>query len=179
MVRVFTLVALGLVSAAQAAFISGSIAFGGAYDTQPTSNNLLTATGLKFKDVSVATNTQFGDYAAIPNGTAATYSDLTFSPFVAGQLWTISVGPTTYSFWLDSCNVLLHNSQVLALTGTGTASMTGYEDTPGRWSITANKNGRSMSFSSGADVPDAGTSIALFGAALLGLGFVRRILSRR
>lgn len=172
---------LALASSASAAFISGSIAFSGGFNTTPTVNDLLNATGLTFSGVTVTSGTQFGDYASVPNNQAATFNPLTFSPPTVGvQLWTFTIGATTYSFDIGSMGVMgpgpapFGGGTSLALGGHGTAYITGFDPTPGRWQVTANQNRQSLSFSSGADVPDGGTSIALLGASLLGLAGLRR-----
>ena len=181
--KLILVAAVAACTQANAAFISGSIAFSGTYDTLPVSDDLANADALTFSAVSVSNNQQFGDYSSVPNGTAATFSNITFNPITLGQLWTFTVGPDTYSFTLDSISVDLQNSQTLVLTGTGTASITGFDDTAGTWSITANSDGQSLSFSSGAAVsprvPDGGTSIALLGLSLLGIAGIRRKLAKK
>jgi hypothetical protein len=70
----------------------------------------------------------------------------------------------------------------LSLRGTGTASITGFDDTPGVWILTFNTadNGVTFSFSGSSaavpGVPDGGTTLILFGVAMSVLGLIRRKL---
>ena len=57
--------------------------------------------------------------------------------------------------------------------------VTGFDNTVGSYLFTANQAGGTFSFSSSqaAGVPDGGTTIALLGLALVGVGAVRRKLN--
>lgn len=82
--------------------------------------------------------TETGVYTAIPNGTPATFTPFSFNPPDAGvsPLWTLTIGPTTYSFDASSVTVDYQDSSFLDIGGTGVAHVTGMTDTTGTWSIT-------------------------------------------
>lgn len=176
---------LMLSAVAQAAYINGSIAFNGNVATTP-SGPLAAATGFTFTNVTIAANQHFGSYLSVPNNDPATFNPVTFIPATSGgQLWIFTDGPNTYSFDITSMSVnpLISfgtpTTTIRTIYGTGTAFITGFDPTPGTWSVTATESGgASLSFSSSAaaagPVPDGGATVALFGASLLGLYGVRR-----
>jgi hypothetical protein len=166
---------LAFACSASATYISGSIGFTGTYQTMPTAFDLGTADALHISGVSVTPNSQFGDYAAVPNGySPINYSNVTFDPITVGPLWSFNYLGVNYTFTMDTMTLVVQNNFVVALQGNGTATIDGFQPTNGRWTLTANQNSQTLTFSSGADVPDGGTSIALLGASLLGLAGLRR-----
>jgi hypothetical protein len=82
-----------------------------------------------------------GDYATtvptVPMGTPANFTPFTFipSPGSSFPLWSFSYGGINYSFQADAITFLYQNSMFLNISGTGTAGITGFLDTPGTWSI--------------------------------------------
>ena len=130
---------------------------------------------------SVLPGSQTGAYAGVPDSTPVTFSPFTFnpSPTSAFQLWTFSVGQTTYSFEVDASSITIahQDSTFLNITGSGMAEISGYSDTPGTWSLTDTGIGSAPVFTFGASVavvPEP--SPALF----LGLGvFLVLILTLR
>ena len=69
------------------------------------------------------------------------------------------------------------------ITGTGTLTGAGFDSTPGTWAFSAQSAGgihqASFTFSAdttGAGVPDGGTTVMLLGAALGALGLARRYI---
>jgi hypothetical protein len=120
---------------------------------------------------SVLPGSQTGAYASVPDSTSVTFNPFTFSPSPtsAFQLWTFSVGNTSYSFEVDANSVSIahQDATFLNITGTGEAQITGYTDTPGTWSLTDTGLGSAPVFTFGASttvVPEP--SAAMF----LGLG---------
>jgi hypothetical protein len=86
----------------------------------------------------------------------------------------------TYAFSLSNLSVVAQTNFFLNLTGVGTLSITGagspYENTTGTWSFTiSNSSGGAHSnfaftfANSQTAVPDGGNTVALMGAALIGL----------
>lgn len=162
-------------------YIDGSITFNA--QSAAVNGNFANGTGeTKFTSIvnpTVATDTQ--DYGAIPVSTAATFNLFTFSPLSApNPEWSVTFGSKTYSFTFSSVTTILAFPDFLSIAGTGTADITGYQPTPGTWTITDTKTGQSaITFSSAtsvAPVPDGGMTASLLGLAL-GCGglFVRKM----
>lgn len=116
-----------------------------------------------------------GSYASVdPVGTAVSYSNFTYSPFVGPTtIWRIN--STTY-FVLNAITLVAETPGVgLVLQGSGTAFLTGYDPTDGTWSFSASKTGTRFAYSStDTSVPDGGTTAALLGVSLLGIYFFNR-----
>jgi hypothetical protein len=105
---------------------------------------------------------QTGDYASVPTGTLTTFPVFTFNPSPGSSfpLWTFTVGVITYSFQADpGITIDLQNSKFLDLSGTGTASITGFLDTTGEWSIVDTGLGSSPVFTFGASAELAGPPV--------------------
>jgi hypothetical protein len=119
-----------------------------------------------------------GDFASIPAFSPVTFSTFSFNPPGSNfQMWTLSVGPTTYTFDASTVQVALQNSSFLNLSGTGTAVVTGYLDTPGNWTIT-DIGGGSATFTFGASttvgpVPEPSVFALGLSFAAMGWGFTR------
>jgi hypothetical protein len=114
-------------------------------------------TGTVTLDAPLATATAFtafsngqvedgsGDYGVpslIPVNTAVTVAAFSFDPFVppVGALWSFSVAGTEYTLDLSTLEVertTLEGNHFLSLSGTGTASLTGFEDTLADFAFTA------------------------------------------
>lgn len=161
---------------ADAVPITGAITFAGSaiFDTA----SLATATRVNtFQDVSVMSRD--GDFTSFVNvdDSVTMAMPWIFSPStVTPGLW--SVGGFTYD--LASSMVVLQNANFLLIQGTGTIMGNGFDPTVGTWSFTSqspNANGV-FSFSAGSNspVPDGGTTVALLGFGLLGLGLLHRKL---
>lgn len=178
-----TILAAGLVGSAftapqaKADQINGAITFAGGaiFDT----NSLATATRVdQFKNVAVMSRSL--DFEAFTNvGDAVTMAEpWIFNPSTPTPgLWSVG----GFTFDLDASTIVLQNSNFLLITGTGTIYGNGFDATPGTWSFTAQSpdaNGV-FSFSAGSaaqGVPDGGTTVALLGVSLAGLGLLRRKL---
>ena len=104
--------------------------------------------------------------------TTGNLSDFTFNPSTAvNPLWTMG----GYSFAATSFSIAVQNSSFLNVSGVGTMSKAGFDNTAGTFTYTANATGLD-SFSwaaSSSAVPLPGT-LALFGLGLAGLGLTRR-----
>lgn len=177
---------------AHAVSIVGDIAFGTATGASwaPADNLLntgvsittLNADGVKFSDGNnaspidegVVTNA-FGDYAGTL-GIFVDFNDFVFNPLTPNTpLWAFTSGMTNYSFSMSVISIVSQTSNTISLEGTGIASVTGFDDTSGVFSLTLNQNGQAFSFSSSASVVPVPTAVWLFGSGLLGLvGIARR-----
>lgn len=119
-----------------------------------------------------------GDYASIPNYSPVTFSTFSFNPPDSNfQLWSLSVGSTTYTFDASTVQVDLQNSSFLNLSGTGTALITGFLPTSGNWTITDTGGGSAM-FTFGASttvagVPEPSVFVLVLSFAVMGWGFIR------
>lgn len=119
-----------------------------------------------------------GDFAAIPAYSPVTFSTFSFNPPASNfQLWTLSVGSTTYTFDASTVQVDNQDSMFLNLSGTGTAYVTGYSATPGTWTIT-DTGGSSATFTFGASttvgqVPEPSVFALVLSFVVMGLGFLR------
>ena len=167
-IKLLKQLALGGAALAVAAFnvsaqnISGQISFvGGATLNGPLS----TATAFTsffgpsgIGDPVVLAGSQTGNYSPVISGTAATFTIFTFNPPVASvnPLWTFTIGPTTYSFTATSVAVAFQNPMFLNIQGSGTASITGFTDTGGTWTIPDSGIGSQPVFTFGANTTVVG-----------------------
>lgn len=169
--------------------ISGDISMSGTVTIDGTGFN--TATKFTaFQNVFVGGPAALsGDYAGT-SGAAVTMTPYTWSPPTASTpispLWSFTSAGKTYSFDLSVLHMDFSSPTGLLLSGLGTAHITGSGveklDTTGRWNLSAQTLGTatftySSSTSVSAGVPDGGSTVAMMGAALLGLGLLRRYLA--
>jgi len=132
--------------------ISGAISFSGTSTIDGTS--FVTATRFtEFESVFVgAPSALSGDYVGT-SGAAVIMTPFTWSPSTASTpinpLWTFISGGNTYSFDLSVLHEDFASPTGLLLSGLGTAAVS-------------------------AHVPDGGSTAAMLGGALLGLGFINR-----
>jgi len=175
-----------------AAVINGSIAFSTADGASwtPADNTLstgvsitsLNADGIVFNHGNDASptddgkvTTAFGSYSGVAPGTFVDFNDFVFDPLTSGTpLWTFDFGGSTYSFSMLSIFIDAQTSNIIALSGTGIASIDGFEDTHGEFSLTLNNNGEAFSFSSSASAVPVPAAVWLFGSGLLGLAGIAR-----
>lgn len=162
---------------AQGAMVNGVITFAGGavFDT----TDLATATMVtSFRRVTVqSTDGDFSSFASDGDSVtmASTYTFVPSTP--APGLWSVG----GFTFDLTSSVVDLQNSSFLLITGTGTISGNGFDNTPGTWSFTSQSPAARGVFSfsavsSGTGVPDGGTTVALLGLAVFGVELARRKL---
>ena len=156
-----------LVSVAKATPISGDINFFGVAKTD--TGKLATAT--KFTTISGVTVVPVddGNYAGTA-GSSATFTPFSFSALGVTPLWSIVIGSTHYWFDATSVSIGMQNKNFLNLEGKGVAYETGYDPTPGTWSITDTGTSATVTFGFSATVPDAGATALLVGLGLVGIG---------
>jgi hypothetical protein len=126
-----------------------------------------------------------GTYAAIVGSPAVTVTPFTFSPTLVGtpDIAHFTSGGITYDFIATSITYLSQSPEFLNIGGDGIAEATGFADTIGSWTITDTKVGNSdVTFSAAfyvnlPSVPDGGLTAGLLGAALVGVGALRRKLA--
>lgn len=173
-----TMLATGSVSAIP---ITGSIGFGGSY-THNGSSGFSDATDISITSAYVSGVTS-GDFlsAGIGEGDVVNYSSFTFSPTgPVTPLWQIG----GFTFDLTSMVNEFQSDNFLVLSGTGTLSASGFDDTQGSWGFTANNFGSSFTWSNSTDahsyenpsvsVPEPSIAL-LLGAGLFGMTLSRRL----
>ena len=175
---------------AQAAHINGTIGFAGSvmFDSSALQNAHRVNTWFDvfgnagFSNVAART----GDFSGIPLGTQATMATpWIFTPStVTPGLW--SVGGFTFN--LMSATVVSQTANFLNITGTGTISGNGFQDTAATWAFSipnAGGNPDHFTFAAqaaaaqGQGVPDGGSTVALLGMGLGVVEFIRRKLRLR
>jgi hypothetical protein len=164
------------ISAAQAAPIAAdsTINFAG--------QSTCTSTACTFGNAIVTSGT--GSFSNFTFGTAATFFTFTFSPFTPQQIYTTTnaFGQTASYATTSGSPAVMGSANGLTtytVNDTGVASLTGYDDTPGFFTFTANQNGSVQgSFSAtnyAAAVPEADTWVMM----VLGLGVAAFAVRRR
>lgn len=176
------LLVFGMAANAAAIQISGGISFAGS-SVFDDPNDFTNATSVSFSNVRVSDTGGSGDYSTLLPLTPAAFSGFTFFPALSPNplvsLWTVTVGSTVYSFDATGLTIAFRSENTITLEGTGIAHITGFDDTPGKWNISANRAGITSSFSSSTEVepvPEPLTLI-LLGSGLIGLAGLRRKLS--
>jgi hypothetical protein len=166
--------------------ITGSVGVGGA----PILNNANIALATGFSDITgeIVTGLQSGSYIPIPTGLTA-HVDLqafnwtipTYSSYLLQIIYPFPGSPITYRFVISGPIDTSYDSslQTWNLGGTGTASITGFDDTPGIWRLTFSQAGDSIVFASvigvaGPSLPDGGTTALLLGLGLVGMSLAVR-----
>ncbi len=165
--------ALVLMSAtvAQAApLINGSIGLTGLYTVD--NSDLTAATKVFFDDTFALGGT--GDFTGI-SGAVAMANSLQFEPLftvIDNPLWSVD----GFEFELTSLAITNEQTDSLSLSGAGTVSKAGFDDSLGTWVATFNTSGSSFTWSSSSSVPDGGATLSMFGLSLLGLRLARKKL---
>jgi hypothetical protein len=177
-----------LAPAAEAAYITGTIAFDGI--ASPINGGPANAidwtnsTGINFASSGNVVNSGTGNYASVPSGTAVTFNDFSWASTPVNPLWTFTYLGNVYSFDLSSIGTLVKTPTSVSFTGSGILHLTGFQDTPGTFSLetTGRTNGGTGDrYIFTADntavpppvVPEPG-SLLLLGSGLVGMGAAAR-----
>lgn len=170
------LLTLAVAGGAFAATIQGNITFAGGATLNTNSVN--TATGVTTWEDTIVVSRD-GDFATYLDAgeDVALFAPWTFNS--AGPVLDFwSVGG--FSFDLTSSFVSFQSSGALIVKGSGWTHGNGFDATPGTWNFTSQNPsaGGVFSFSAASahptSVPDGGTTAALMGAVLIGLGVIAR-----
>jgi hypothetical protein len=171
-------------SSASANQFTGSIAFS---SSGVTTDNPSLQSATTFGLTGAFTTQTTGEYSllGIVDFQPVTFNGFRFNPPVASvlPLWSLTIGTTVASF--DATTVTsLWDTTVgggeWVITGRGMASITGFTDTPGTWTVNLSDSGnRSIAFDATADanprgVPDGGSTMTLLGGAIMGLSMLAR-----
>lgn len=182
--------ALGMTPNAKATAIDGDIELGGSVHFNTLFLNTATQVNTWVSDGNVVGFTSIqpggtGDFRStiIPLGTLVQMA----TPWVFG---TVNGGPQPalwsvfgFTFDLASSHVDFRSNRGLVISGVGTVSHAGFDDTAMEWQFTTQNAGGGggvfFSFSAnavGANVPDGGSTVMLLGGAMSLLGIVRRFI---
>ena len=163
----------------QAIPITGQIGFNGT-DLTFTGNSV---TFISTASVDTGASAPSGSWASAAGAAPVTFTSITsftpLAPSPVSPLWSFVFGGSTYQFNLTSLTVLADiPGTILALSGTGTATISGgvFDPTAATWTLTATAGGPvHFDFDSGnTAVPDGGMTVMLLGAALSGLALLRK-----
>jgi VPDSG-CTERM motif len=194
---VLAILATGLLSCtlfsqqARATLINGTINFSGFVTL--SKNPAMMTSSLHFTGPAFTTLAT-GDYASIPSGTnAGSFTSFTFndsslaitSPATPFVEWSFVFGGITYQFLVDSPLTSGHVTLgpplwSFAVSGTGTATATGFNDTLGVFTLSGTGTAAHLMFAGSfsavgvAAVPDGGSAVALLGIALVAIEVLRR-----
>lgn len=180
--RIFVALVAGLAltvgaASASAAFIDGDITFSGDFDTM--GGTLGTTTGIDFLGDDFTVDDATGDFASagIGAGSVGFFQDFVFNPLnpaTTDPLWSIG----GFDFALEAVSIVFQSDMFLVLSGTGTLSSAGFDDTFGTWNLSGNAAGSLFNFSSGSTsegIP-APATLLLIGLGLAGFAASRRAI---
>lgn len=166
-----------LCGSASAANINGGITFTGGVTLDTGSASTATQV-LTWQNTEV--ESLDGDFAGfVAAGDAATFTaPWTFNSGAHAALWQVG----GFTFDLIGSSIAFQGMGSVIVSGTGTISGNGFDPTDGVWRFTTQNPSADGIFSFSASVesvsvPDGGLTIALLGAALSGLVFLRRRVS--
>jgi hypothetical protein len=170
-------------SSASANQFTGSIAFS---SSGVTTDNPTLSSATTFGLTGAFTTQTTGEYSllGIVDFQPVAFNGFRFNPPVASviPLWTLTIGTTVASFDATTVSSLWDTTVgggEWVITGSGMASITGFTDTPGTWTVNLSDSGnRSIAFDATADanprVPDGGSTMTLLGGAIMGLSMLAR-----
>lgn len=167
--------------------INGSVQFFGS--ATPSGSSPGTPVSVHFNNPWHTLN-GLGIYAGVPSGVTATFNDFTFTgdgslATLGGPdtpLWNFSFGGITYSFDLMHLSNGHTEPGSMSFSGDGIAHATGFADTFAMVALQGSGTNFAFQISTSTttgigNVPESGTTLALFGIALVGIVMLRRQLS--
>ena len=174
--------AVGALTVSTAAYANpvpvGSISFGGAY-TVPNPD-LTTAEAATITSVVVITSGGVLSGATLPTFATPIGINGAGPSLVNQTLWTVVAGGITWSFTVNTESVDgSSTSSSSGLKGIGTLTDISdniYATSSGIWQIGFGQAGSFSWQSTSSTVPDGGATVMLLGAALTGMGLLRRKL---
>jgi hypothetical protein len=190
---VLTVLATGLLSCglfcqqAGANQINGSVLFSGAATVSGDSGPGTTT--ISFTNPSWTVVSGLGDYSTF--GTPTTFTAFSFTgtgtgatlsgPGMPQGTFTFGTPTLTYSFDLLALVSGTTTSGTMAISGTGIAHITGFDDMPASWALEGSGHDFTFDLSGSsttppATTPDGGSAVSLLGIALIGLEALRRRL---
>jgi hypothetical protein len=165
--------------------INGSVLFSGAATVSGDSGPGTTT--ISFANPSWTVVSGLGDYSTF--GTPATFTVFSFTGTGAGATLsgpgipqgTFTFGTLTYSFDLLALVSGTTTGGTMAISGTGIAHITGFDDMPASWVLAGSGHDFTFDLSGSsttppATTPDGGSAVSLLGIALIGLEALRRRL---
>jgi hypothetical protein len=183
----YAALALGLTASTYASQIDGSIGFTGTFtQTGGTIGKLNTAHNMTLGSLQIATTSGDLTGAGAPFSFQSAIGVNGNAPsLVTHTLWTATVGAITYSFTVSTETEIFTSPAQLNLMGVGIMhDGNPADDTAGEWQLGFGRSGASFTWQGTSaatpdptTVPDGGATVVLLGAALSGLGLIRRKLA--
>ncbi len=184
--KLFAIASVGLVTLAfchqtQGVPISGSIAFLGSGSASQSGGTSTINFNNPFSTIG-----ETGSYSGVPIFTPVTFQNFSFTGsglsavLTASVLpvWTFTFGGNTYSFDLTSLISGTVTAGGLDLQGTGTAHITGFDNTAGTFALQGTGNNFSFAFitasTSAVAVPENGSAVVFLGISLVVLAALSR-----
>lgn len=172
---------LGTALVASPAAFAGPIAAGSEFNVfgpASFSATTITFTRLASSDGNTGSFAGFGSCL----GCVTMTTPLTYNPFTPGQIYTAMNNGLTATFTITSNLITKIDNNFLTIEDAGTATLTGFDTTPGIWRFSAQNGAVTGSFSATTLVnPDpppiaepAALGLLALGATLIGVASVRR-----
>ena len=180
-----------LSTGAHAAFINGAISFtftGQWIDYGGANANIGNADGVQVLNNTAIVTSSSGDFSNInfgtPGGEEAHFEDFDFNPFSAtNPLWsvtdTVNGSGDAFSFVVNAINIVTQNNTFLELTGSGTISGNGFDDTIASWTFTASDSSTQELIIGMQSTTSAVPEPAMLGLLGLGMAGIGLAASRR
>ena len=130
-----------------------------------------------------------GNYSPVTFGTTAAFTDFSFTGSGTGVIlsgpvtpeWTFTFGTPAHTYSFDLLALINETTinGMMALSGTGIAHLTGFDDSAALWTLEGSGHNFTFNLSTSTTAtttPDGGSAVNLLGIALAGLEASRRRL---